>query len=144
MLVQQGLSATPGPPSIQTPRDSITPRWAEMKKTIKGIWEWGRREVWTLEDPKTGNLPWWRGPYSFHPYGPSMSSRLPFKPRCTPLQSPASRLTRQLPCAFAPWPSPPWALEGSYRLTSSARELKQRWISMEGSGWKRCLYWAWV
>lgn len=35
------------------------------EKPIKGIWEWGRREVWTLESTKTGNLPWWRGPLSF-------------------------------------------------------------------------------
>ncbi|TWW77270.1 Glutamate receptor ionotropic, kainate 4 [Takifugu flavidus] len=54
-----------------------------------------------------------------------MSSHIPFKPRCTPLQSRTSSLTRQLPRSFAPWLSPPRALGGSYRLASSD-ELKQR------------------
>lgn len=53
------------------------------------------------------------GPLIFPPHGPSMSSCIPFKPHCTPLQSPTSSLTRQLPRSFAPWLSPPRALGGS-------------------------------
>lgn len=67
MLVQQELSATPRPPSIQTPRDSIAPWWTEMKKQSRVYGNEGRRNVWTVESAKTGNLPWWRGP----PYFPS-------------------------------------------------------------------------
>lgn len=50
----------------------------------------------------------------FPPRAPSTSSCLPFKPHCTPLQSPASRLTPQLLRTFALWLPPPRALGGSY------------------------------
>lgn len=71
VLMQQELSATPRPLSIQTPRDSITPWWTEMKKQSRVYGNEGRRNVWTVESAKTGNLPWWRGP----PYFPSLRTQ---------------------------------------------------------------------
>lgn len=89
-----------------------------------------------------------RAPFFFPPpRGPSMSSGIPFKPRCTPLQSPASRLTRQLPRAFAPWLSPPWAPEdriGSHHLVENwnrdgflrrAVDGRGVWIEVECNLW---------
>lgn len=48
-----------------------------------------------------------RGPVLFPPGGPSTSSRVPFKPRCTPLQRPGQQAHPT--AASAAWLSPPRA-----------------------------------
>lgn len=126
MVLQQGLSAAAAPPSIQTPRDSITPWWAGMENQSRG---YGKQCV---------------GAGNHTDRQSAMMKRLPSlfllsDPACPPA-SPSSP-TALCRNASASWPTPtPTALSHTFLLSvvspgsmylftsSHGEQVKQRWI----------------
>lgn len=139
MVFQLRLSVVAAPPSIQTPRDSITTWWARMENQSGGYGDNRESNVWTLGTTQTGNLQWWRG-FLFLLSNPAHPPASPSS--LTALYRSALPADRPDTCHTHSHSSPrPFFL---YPFTSSLGELKQRWNSMKGNGWETCLNWGWL
>lgn len=143
MLVQQGLSATPRPPSIQTPRNSITPQWAEMKNQSRGYGNEaeGKYGHWKAQRQAICHDEEFLVLFPPRSFPSSCTQHVVLPPLQAPLHSAAKPGQQTDPTAATHLRTVAPAAASPRRIVSpsSDGELRQRWISMEMSGRKKCL-----